>query len=141
MGSRQNITVITDRSRVNDNQNDEILADEQTILPEEAINGVLYNYFEEVQQRLSEEYMPAEYDAGTFWIRPMQSFFALMRGKPMEYLYRPDIFLWIPHLLLHNKIHDLHCPKCNSPIQIKGFNKKPHARRVVDIKRLVRINE
>ncbi|KAG2191633.1 hypothetical protein INT47_000544, partial [Mucor saturninus] len=121
--------------KIDDGDDDESVTDEQEFLSGEVQNGVLYHYFEEVQKRLTEEAMPAEYNNSTFWIRPMQPFFALLKNKPVEYLYRPDIFLWIPHLLLNNKINDLHCPTCKSPIKTKGFNKKTHARRIIDLDR------
>lgn len=63
---------------------DEDVIDEKSFMESEAQDGTLYKYFEELQTRLSEETTPAEYNAGTFWIRPMQAFFALKKNKPVE---------------------------------------------------------
>ncbi|KAG2191256.1 hypothetical protein INT47_006438 [Mucor saturninus] len=124
--------IVTETDSTSD---DESVTDEQAFLSGEVQDSVLYIYFEEVQKKLTEETMPAEYNNGTFWIRPIQPFFALLKKKTVEYLYRPNIFSWIPHLLLSNKINDLHCPTCKSSIETKGFTKKPHTRRIVDLDR------
>ncbi|KAI7878129.1 uncharacterized protein EV154DRAFT_606504 [Mucor mucedo] len=102
------------------------------VLPE---NSVLTEYFENLQIRLTNEGYPSEYNNGTFWIEPMMTFFALQSKKEINYLYRPRVFLWIPHLLLNKGLGRLRCTKnnCNKKLETKGYNKKPHARRIVDI--------
>ncbi|CEP11895.1 hypothetical protein [Parasitella parasitica] len=91
-------------------------------------------YFEELQSRLAREGFPSEYTKETFWIEPVNSFFALMKCKSNKALYRPRVFLWLPHHLLANKMKDLQCPKCNNrSLEVKGFNKNPHARKIVDL--------
>jgi hypothetical protein len=49
--------------------------------------------------------------------------------KDPESLYTPRVFLWFPHHLFK----DLKCPTCSEKISVKGFNKKPRARRVIDL--------
>ncbi|KAI7887063.1 uncharacterized protein EV154DRAFT_485029 [Mucor mucedo] len=102
------------------------------VLPE---NSVLTEYFENLQIRLTNEGYPSEYNNGTFWIEPMMTFFALQSKKEINYLYRPRVFLWIPHLLLNKGLGRLRCTKnnCNKKLETKGYNKKPHARRIVDM--------
>ena len=61
------------------------------------------------------------------------AYFALKRGEKAEYLYRPRVFLWIPHVLIPNGLEGIRCPKCYYKCQTAGYNKNPHARRVVDL--------
>jgi hypothetical protein len=44
-------------------------------------------------------------------------------------LYIPRVFLWFPHHLFK----DLKCPTYNEKISVKGYNKKPRARRVINL--------
>ncbi|KAI9358475.1 hypothetical protein BD770DRAFT_73423 [Pilaira anomala] len=64
----------------------------------------------------------------------MMTFFAL-KAKNLDYLYRPRVFLRIPHLLINNGLESLRCPRtdCNKKLETKGYNKKPHARRIVNL--------
>ena len=101
-------------------------------LPEESVISL---YLESIQNRLSREDYPSEYARGTFWIEPMMPFFMLKKNKKVESLYHPRVFLWIPHLLLSEGLAAIHCPCCKSKMETKGFNKQPHARRIVDIDR------
>ncbi|KAI9249771.1 hypothetical protein BDA99DRAFT_217405 [Phascolomyces articulosus] len=98
----------------------------------------LKTYFSEVQKRVLKSFNgkqrnePKEYANKSFWIEPPSPFFALRIGhsNPTE-LYKPRIFLWVPHLLASKP---LKCT-CKSTMVVKSFNDKPHARRVVDIDR------
>ncbi len=49
--------------------------------------------------------------------------------KDPKSLYTPRVFLWFPHHLFK----DLKCPTCNEKIRGKEFNKKPRARRAIDL--------
>lgn len=99
-----------------------------------AEDSFLYNYFESLQTRLSHKKHPSEYERGTFWIQPMQPFFDMNKHhKSVNYLYQPRVFLWLPHLLVNNGFRDLKCPTCKSNLELIGYDKKPHARRVVDL--------
>ncbi|MGB9152082.1 MAG: hypothetical protein WCD70_03235 [Alphaproteobacteria bacterium] len=98
--------------------------------------GVLSEYFQNLQERLRKEDMPREYQNGTFWIVPKLPFFALRKSLTPEALYLPKVFLWIPHIVLKSD-HNLKCPSCSTDLETKGYNKNPHARRVVDMDRYV----
>jgi hypothetical protein len=102
------------------------------------VEGVLPKYFESLQQRIRNAQDVQEYARGTFWITPEQPFFALQKQKKLnpDVLYHPRVFIWIPHKLLPRD-QKLRCPhpNCNQELETKGFNKKPHVRRVVDIDR------
>ncbi|CEP08288.1 hypothetical protein [Parasitella parasitica] len=115
-------------------EEDEGEEDNSDRLPE---NSYLKTYFEDLQARLARGKCPAEYERGTFWIEPLNPFFALKNGRPVNTLYQPRVFLWLPHYLLesglNNKVKNLKCHKCKSSLEIKGFNKDPHARRIVDL--------
>jgi hypothetical protein len=97
-------------------------------------DSVLFKYFEAVQSELRSQDYPTVYKNGTFWIEPTNPFFALRknRGSVID-LYKPRIFLWKPHDLLPGKLSDLGCPTCNSRLKTNGYDKDPHARRVVDL--------
>lgn len=87
------------------------------------------NYLAEIQGRLRGK-KPIEYLNGTFWVRPKDPYFLLKKNsKDLRRLYSPRVFLWFPHHLVEN----LKCPVCASSIRIKGFNKKPRARRIIDL--------
>jgi hypothetical protein len=97
-------------------------------------------YFESIQKRVVNELKhaqrrawPTEYKTGNFWIPRPSPFFILQKGLDPSELYKPKVFLWMPHLLIPEK--SLKCPCCEADLGIKGFNKKPHARRIVDIDR------
>ncbi|KAG2211000.1 hypothetical protein INT47_000160 [Mucor saturninus] len=77
---------------IDDDNDDGSVADEQEFLSGEVQNGVLYHYFEEVQKRLTEEAMPAEYNDGTFWIRPMQPFFCIIKEEASRVFVSPRYF-------------------------------------------------
>ncbi|KAF7720604.1 hypothetical protein EC973_007053, partial [Apophysomyces ossiformis] len=97
----------------------------------EAQDGVLERYFLSIQNRLSQERYPTEYSLGTFWISPRSPFFALRNNAlDPDMLCHPRVFLWIPHLLVEKR---LRCPTCHHPLETKGYNKNPYARRVIDI--------
>lgn len=116
--------------------NDENIVDEDNGY-QEASDGTLQQYFSLLQDRLSRQEYPREYSNGTFWINPPAPFFILKKSNlDPSRLYYPRVFLWLPHHLIQGK---LRCPACNHSLENKGFNKNPHARRVVDIDRYVAI--
>ncbi|KAJ7436935.1 hypothetical protein FB451DRAFT_1453390, partial [Mycena latifolia] len=80
---------------------------------------------------------------GSFWIHPPAPFFALQEKdlKPTG-LYYPSVFIWFPHLFKLGTT--LTCPNqgcahfqsTHRPLEIKGFNDKPLARRVIGLDRV-----
>lgn len=78
-------------------------------------------YFSRLQERLRREKVPKEYSLGTFWVVPDNT-------DPSS-RYLPKVFLWLPHLLVSEPIQ---C-SCGARLESKGYNKDPHARRVVDL--------
>ncbi|KAJ7486906.1 hypothetical protein FB451DRAFT_1082409, partial [Mycena latifolia] len=80
---------------------------------------------------------------GSFWIHPPAPFFALQEKdlKPTG-LYYPSVFIWFPHLFKLGST--LTCPNrgcahfqsTHRPLEIKGFNDKPLARRVIGLDRV-----
>lgn len=120
----------TDEEEEEDSINEEL---EESFGADIPSDSVLDQYFEELQLRLQSENVPAEYENGTFWIVPMMPFFALKKKLNVEYLYRPRVFLWVPHLLTPLGLNGLHCSECNSSLENKDYNKKPRARRIVDL--------
>lgn len=104
---------------------------QETKAKEDAQLTDMERYFRSIQKRLVEQDLPEEYAKGTFWVEPPSPYFAL-RQNPLDptMLYRPRVFLWMPHLLVENR---LRCPQCNANLENKGFNKCPPARRVFDI--------
>ncbi|CEP07118.1 hypothetical protein, partial, partial [Parasitella parasitica] len=95
-----------------------------------AENGVIDNYLEAIQKRLKDSKMPREYVEGTFWVARKSPSFILEKPNDVEKLYEPRVFLWFPHHLKK----ELKCPVCDSKkIEVKGFNTKPRARRIIDI--------
>ncbi|KAI7875757.1 uncharacterized protein EV154DRAFT_606811 [Mucor mucedo] len=100
---------------------------------EDFITDILPRGSEKIQARLSTEEYPSEYERGTFWIEPMMSYFIHKNNKKIEDIYQPRVFLWIPHLLIDEKLAGLCCPTCDSKIETKGYNKLPHARRIADL--------
>ena len=101
------------------------------------IAGVIQKYLSDVQKRIVSEKYPAEYNRGTFWVRPKDPYFALLDDLNPNGLYYPRIFLWLPHLLLEKLGKTLKCPTCNYDLKSKGYTDKP--RRVVDITEYVSI--
>ncbi|KAK4510790.1 uncharacterized protein ATC70_005223 [Mucor velutinosus] len=96
------------------------------------------DFFESLCARLHEDGRPVEYDRNTFWVEPVNPYFALLKKipakeEPSKRLYQPRVFLWLPHHLLPHRSKSLECPKCKSPLKSKGFNKGSHARRIVDL--------
>ncbi|KAG2192557.1 hypothetical protein INT47_012781 [Mucor saturninus] len=100
-------------------------------------NSALFQYFEKVQSDLSKTKYPPPYSSKTFWIRPMDTYFAIQLKSPLSELYKPDIFLWHPHHLLQNGYKDLKCisEQCSGNVTSKGYYKDPHARRAVGLTR------
>ena len=115
-----------DTTNVNENESNNTSNDNVT-----EIAGVIQKYLSDVQKRIVSEKYPAEYNRGTFWVRPKDPYFALLDDLNPNGLYYPRIFLWIPHLLLEKLGKTLKCPTCNSDLKSKGYTDKP--RRVVDI--------
>ena len=114
----------------------------------------VHKYFLSIQSRVVEETkeddnkLPSEYRRGTFWILPPDPFFALhnptteilalREDESFDYdpvmLYLPKVFLWIPHLLVDDRLKCTH-PNCSGKLKSNGYPKDPPARRVVDLKR------
>ncbi|KAG2206553.1 hypothetical protein INT47_008570 [Mucor saturninus] len=99
--------------------------DAASILEESYVN----KYLAELQERLKGK-RPEEYHNGTFWAHRKNPYFILdSNNKDQGYLYTPRVFLYLPHYL----VRDLTCPTCEAKIGVKGFNKKPIARRIIDL--------
>lgn len=95
-----------------------------------AEDGVIDRYLKSIQDRLKGGKRPKEYKEGTFWVSKKSPSFVLEDSSDPDLLYEPRVFLWFPHHF--NK--DLKCPICNyNRIEVKGFNKKPRARRIIDL--------
>lgn len=117
-----------------ENNTEETTGEEEEFLSDNVPeNSFLKEYFEKLQVRLSEEDEPREYLNGTFWVQSLPPAFVFLRKMAVNTLYQPKVFLWLPHHLLPQKMSSLKCPDCNSRIKSKGYNKNPHARRVVDL--------
>jgi hypothetical protein len=111
-----------------------------------APTGVVKLYLASIKDKLAKELkhdsLPMCYIQNQFWIYPADPFFAMRKaahsasGLQPDPLYRPSVFVWLPHLLQDDK---LTCPmpncknykKSNNPLTIKGWNDNPIARRVV----------
>ncbi|KAG2212725.1 hypothetical protein INT47_000702 [Mucor saturninus] len=145
-----NTEAAVDRINIEETEHDNVLDDHvDSVEPEEVEENevedfitdilprgsYLASYFEKIQARLSTEEYPSEYERGTFWIEPMMSYFIHKNNKKIEDIYQLRVFLWIPHLLIDEKLAGLCCPTCDSKIETKGYNKLPHARRIVDLQR------
>lgn len=99
-------------------------------------NSFVDNYLRSIQERLKGSrnqrrgHKPEEYNNGTFWVSTKSpSFMLSTEPENASQLYTPRVFLWFPHHL----DGDLKCPICNEKIEVKGFNKKPRARRIIDL--------
>lgn len=56
--------------------------------------------------------------------------FAVLGETSPEYLYEPDVFMWLPHLLFGRGFKKVACPECGTKdIGIKGYNDEPFARK------------
>lgn len=111
-------------------------AEDNDVIEDLPVNSKHKAFFESIHARLRNNGCPVEYDRKTFWVEPVNAYFA-MKNKidPSESLYQPRVFLWLPHHLLPFKFQSLRCPKCKASVKGKGFNKDPHARRIVDLTR------
>ncbi|KAL0142930.1 hypothetical protein V8B55DRAFT_1560346 [Mucor lusitanicus] len=109
-------------------------AEDNDVIEDLPVNSKHKAFFESIHARLRNNGCPVEYDRKTFWVEPVDAYFA-MKNKidPSESLYQPRVFLWLPHHLLPFKFQSLRCPKCKASVKGKGFNKDPHARRIVDL--------
>lgn len=89
-------------------------------------------YFRELQYKLSKETRDIEENLRqTIWIEPPLPYFSLRGQIPdPSPLYLPRVFVWRPHLR-----QKLACKFCNGSLVVKGWNKKPHARRFIDLER------
>jgi hypothetical protein len=68
------------------------------------------------------------YSLPTMWILPLDPVFSMSRHRfDPTILYRPRIFLWLPHFL----VQELYCPNCRSRILEKNGPLAP--RRIVDL--------
>jgi hypothetical protein len=96
-------------------------------LPE---NSVMDSYLAEIQEELRGGKLPSPYKNKTFWVQEESASFVLVKNTDPKLIYRPRVFLWLPHHLKK----DLVCPdpKCKSPIEVKAFQKNPRARRIID---------
>lgn len=99
-----------------------------------AEESITDKYLEKIQQRLRGGNVPKEYLAGVFWVQRKDPAFILeneLKHNIAEELYTPRVFLWFPHYLMKG----LKCvhPDCNNKIEVKCFNKKPRARRIIDL--------
>ncbi|KAI8077640.1 hypothetical protein BDF21DRAFT_400074 [Thamnidium elegans] len=59
----------------------------------------------------SSKVYPTEYKSGTFQTVSMVPFFALKHKISVDYLYRPQVFLWISHLLVYLGLNGLRYPE------------------------------
>ncbi|KAJ7441641.1 hypothetical protein B0H11DRAFT_2204716, partial [Mycena galericulata] len=118
-------------------------------LPEEAsinTDGVISLYLTGIKTKLVAEMAsgkwPKCYEAGSFWIHPPAPIFALQKSLKPADLYYPSVFIWFPHLMKFGTIltcQNKECPHFKSthrPLEIKGYNDKPLARRVVSLDRV-----
>lgn len=126
---------IDDNELENDNEieTEELNENEFTTIDIEAASipeeSHVNKYLAEIQERLRGK-VPKEYQNGTFWVHQKNPYFMLEAQKrDPNCLYIPRVFLWLPHHL----VKDLKCPTCEAKISVKGFNKKPRARRVIDL--------
>ncbi|KAG0165484.1 hypothetical protein DFQ28_001982 [Apophysomyces sp. BC1034] len=76
----------------------------------EVRGGVLEKYCLSLQRQLVQKRFPEEYRRGTFWINSPSAFFTLQKNTTDQNI------LYYPRLLKH-----------------QSYNKKPHARRIVDL--------
>ncbi|OBZ85966.1 hypothetical protein A0J61_05984 [Choanephora cucurbitarum] len=115
---------MSDSAKDQENDHNDLQQDDQSDAEEEFISdslpedSFLISYFHEIQS--------------TFWIELMMPYF-MLENKKVESFYRPRILLWTPHLLTEERLGGLKCSSCNSKMETKGFNRNPHARRIVDL--------
>ncbi|KAI7896231.1 uncharacterized protein EV154DRAFT_492751 [Mucor mucedo] len=121
-----NTEAAVDRINIEETEQDILLDDHvdsvETEEVEENEESYLASCFEKIQARLSAEEYPSEYERGTFWIEPMMCYFIHKNNKKIEDIYQP-------------RLAGLCCPTCDLKIETKGYNKLPHARRIVDLQR------
>lgn len=121
------ITIENNNNDLVDNEEDiELNEDEFAEIGTSPLEQFVDHYLDQIQTRLRGGKIPEEYKNGTFWIHRKEASFTLVDNNAPPL---PRVFLWAPHHLQK----DLKCPTCNHKIQVKSFNKKPRARRIIDI--------
>ena len=85
------------------------------------------------QMARSPKGLPACYVKNTFWVYPNDqhhAYFELRRQQQLDprQLYKPRVFLWLPHLL-----ETVKCPDCKEKLDSHGWPTTSAARKVVDI--------
>ncbi|KAJ7145231.1 hypothetical protein C8R46DRAFT_1045557 [Mycena filopes] len=104
--------------------------------PEGKVSLYLAKIQKDVKNEIIQHQQPQCYRNNTFWIRPMDRWFALEDCKdslsPIP-LYQPAIFVWLPRTLLPLDFL-FRCIFCKKGImKDDGWNSNPIARRVVDL--------
>ena len=133
---------------------DDILADMQPsdINSEDiSVTGIIASYLSSVKDKLQSEITnytkPDCYRNNTFWILPPDPYFALCKsyssagGLDPSGLYYPKVFVWLPEYLGAKRSITCQTKGCiyyqdiKNPMQPKGWNDDPVARRVVGLDR------
>lgn len=96
----------------------------------ESVTSRLTDYFRKIQERFVSQKKIEEYERGICWVEPPDPIFSLRKKLEPTPLYSPMVFIWAPHLLVDEL---LVCPDCGRKLGIKGWNKDPYARRVIDL--------
>ncbi|KAI8146397.1 hypothetical protein BJV82DRAFT_601610 [Fennellomyces sp. T-0311] len=93
--------------------------------------GIVASYLRKVRDEKIKGIAKYYRQKNKFWIEPDPVFHCL-DGRPLDstVLYYPRIFVWLPDLLVPEK---LCCPHCNAILHKDGLSTDPPARRVVDI--------
>jgi len=132
---------------------DDILADVQPDINSEdiSVTGIIASYLSSVKDKLQSEInnyaKPDCYRNNTFWILPPDPYFALCKsyssagGLDPSGLYYPKVFVWLPEYLGAKRTITCQTKDCmyyqdiKHPMQSKGWNDDPVARRVAELDR------
>jgi len=111
-----------------------------------AVDSYLGSVKENINSELKDNALPLYYQRGSFWVYPPDPYFGLCNavknkdGLEPTCLYKPKVFVWLPHLLDRQSIltcqnHECsYYKKTSHPLTFKAWNENPVAHRVVDIK-------
>lgn len=95
-------------------------------------NSVIDQYLFNIQKKIKSKEITREYIKEHFWVYPKSPYYIRTAADiDPTLLCQPRVFLWFPHYFEK----DLKCPEpgCRRKLEIKGYNSKPRARRIIDL--------
>ncbi|CAO3654609.1 unnamed protein product [Mucor hiemalis] len=125
----ENISIDDDEPSVNQLSEEEVESIEEVIsrIPED---GWLDRYLKEIQTKLKNSPFPENYRNGkNYWINPGSNSFVLLGNIDPTLVYKPRVFIWLPHYLSKTPLSCLTCKKELSPME---WVQKTKARRIID---------